>query len=168
MAPPSVSRLQNPPAGLTPVSGILLFCALRGLVDRNEDEMGRLQPEGVFSSEVFSYKAVCEGLPWWLRQKESACSAGDLGLIPGLGRSPGEGNVYPLQYSCLENPMGGGVHGVAKCQTRLSNFHTQYVRAFICGGEQGGVAGICSHPQILQSCCRLLWNSKHFRSDKGG
>ena len=40
--------------------------------------------------------------------KASACNAGDLGSIPGLGRSPGEGNGIPLQYSCLENPMGGG------------------------------------------------------------
>ena len=40
--------------------------------------------------------------------KESACSAGDMGLIPGLGRSPGEGNGNPLQYSCLENPMDRG------------------------------------------------------------
>ena len=40
--------------------------------------------------------------------KESACNAGDLGLIPGSGRSPGEGNVYPLRYSCLENPMDRG------------------------------------------------------------
>ena len=52
---------------------------------------------------------------------------GDPGLIPGLGRSPGEGNGYPLQYSCLENPMEGGswnstVHGVTKSLTRLSNF----------------------------------------------
>ena len=54
--------------------------------------------------------------------KESACSAGDLASIPGLGRSPGEGNGNPLQYSCLENPMNGGawqatVHGVAKSRT---------------------------------------------------
>ena len=40
--------------------------------------------------------------------KESACNAGDLGLISGLGRYPGEGNGYPLQYSCLENPMDRG------------------------------------------------------------
>ena len=51
--------------------------------------------------------------------KESACNAGDMGSIPGLGRSPGEGNGNPLQYSCLENPMDGGtsqatVHGVAR------------------------------------------------------
>ena len=58
--------------------------------------------------------------------KEFACSSGDPGLIPGWGRSPGEGNGYPLQYSCLENPMGWGtsrviVHGVTKSQTRLSD-----------------------------------------------
>ena len=45
---------------------------------------------------------------WLSVGKESAFSAGDLGSIPGLGRSPGEGNGTPLQYSCLENPMGGG------------------------------------------------------------
>ena len=58
--------------------------------------------------------------------KESACSAGDPGSIPGLGRSPGEGNVNPLQYSCLENYRDRGawqaiVHGVAKSQTWLSD-----------------------------------------------
>ena len=57
----------------------------------------------------------------------SACNVGDLGSIPGLGRSPGEGNGNPLQYSCLENPMDRGawwaiVHGVAKSWTRLSDF----------------------------------------------
>ena len=51
--------------------------------------------------------------------KESACNARDLGLIPGLGRSPGEGNSKPLQYSCLKNPVDRGawqatVHGVAR------------------------------------------------------
>ena len=55
--------------------------------------------------------------------KESACNAGDLGSIPGLGRSPGEGQGYPLQYSGLENSMHGIVHGIAKSRTRLSNFH---------------------------------------------
>ena len=58
--------------------------------------------------------------------KASAYNAGDLGLNPGSGRSPGEGNGNPLQYSCLENPTDRGawwatVHGVAKSQTRLSN-----------------------------------------------
>ena len=45
------------------------------------------------------------GLPWWLSGKESACNAGDLGSIPGSGRSPGGGHGKSLQYSCLENPM---------------------------------------------------------------
>ena len=59
--------------------------------------------------------------------KESACSAGDPGLIPGSGRSPGEGNSHPLYYPCLENSMDRGAwqataHGVAKSQTRLSDF----------------------------------------------
>jgi len=54
--------------------------------------------------------------------KESACNAGDLGSIPGLGKSPGEGNGNPLQYSCLENPWtedpgGATVHGVSKSWT---------------------------------------------------
>ena len=55
--------------------------------------------------------------------KESACNVGDLGSIPGLRRSPGEGQGYPLQYSGLENSMDYTVHGVAKSQTRLSDFH---------------------------------------------
>ena len=57
--------------------------------------------------------------------KESACNAGDLGLIPGLGRSPGEGNGYPLWYSCPENSMDRGtwwatVHEITKSWTQLS------------------------------------------------
>ena len=59
--------------------------------------------------------------------KESACSAGDLGSIPGLGRSPGEGKDYPLQYSGLENSMDCIVHGVAKSQTRLGKFHFTFI-----------------------------------------
>ena len=55
--------------------------------------------------------------------KESACNAGDLGLIPGLGKSPGEEKGYPLQYSDLESSLDCIVHGVAKSWTRLSNFH---------------------------------------------
>ena len=55
--------------------------------------------------------------------KETACNAGDLGLIPGLGRSPEEGKGYPLQYSGLENSMDCTVHEVAKSWTQLSDFH---------------------------------------------
>ena len=61
--------------------------------------------------------------------KASVCNAGDPGSIPGLGRSPGEGNGSPLQYSPLENPMDcrawkGTVHGVTKSRTQLSDFTT--------------------------------------------
>ena len=53
---------------------------------------------------------------------------GDSGLIPGSGRFPGEGKGYPLQYSGLENAMDCIVHGVAKSQTRLSDFHLNFTR----------------------------------------
>ena len=65
------------------------------------------------------------GFPGGSASKESACNAGDLGSIPGSGRSPGEGNGYPLQYSCQENSIDKGVwqavvHGVTKSRTRLT------------------------------------------------
>ena len=68
-----------------------------------------------------------KGFPGGSEVKASACNIGDLGSIPGSGRSPGEGNGSPLQYSCLENPMDRGswqatVHGVAKSWTQLSDF----------------------------------------------
>ena len=69
--------------------------------------------------------------------KASAYNAGDPSSIPGLGRSPGEGNGNPLQYSCLENPMDGGawyatVRVVAKSQTRLTDFtFTCYVQNLV-------------------------------------
>ena len=67
-----------------------------------------------------------KGLPCGSDGKESACNAGDQGSIPGSGRSPGEGNGYPLQYSCLENSTDRGVCwptvlGLSKSQTRLSD-----------------------------------------------
>ena len=69
---------------------------------------------------------VCRGFAGDSDDKESACSAGDPGSIPGSGRSPGEGNGNPFQYFCLENSMDRGVwwvtiHGVAKSRTQLSN-----------------------------------------------
>ena len=68
------------------------------------------------------------GFPGGSEGKESACNAGDADLIPGLERSPGEQNGFPLQDSCLENPMGRGtwqatVHGVAESQTQLRDYH---------------------------------------------
>ena len=106
------------------------------------------------------------GFPGSSVGKESACNAGDQGLIPGLGRSPGEGNGYPLQYSCLENSMDRGawkaaVHGVAEGWTRLSDFtftfhfhalekematHSSVLAWRIPGtGEPGGLPSMGSH-----------------------
>ena len=70
----------------------------------------------------------CLGFPGGSDGKESACNAGDPGSIPESGKSPGEENGNPLQYSCLENSMDRGaglviVHGVSKSQTRLSSWH---------------------------------------------
>ena len=69
---------------------------------------------------------TASGFPGGSAGKESACIVGDVGSVPGLGRSPGEGNGYPLQVSCLENSMDCIVHGVAKSRTRMSNFHFLY------------------------------------------
>ena len=66
------------------------------------------------------------GFPCGSAGKESAYNPGDLGLIPGLGRSPGEGKGYPLQCSGLENSMDYIVHGVAKSRTQLSDFHFHF------------------------------------------
>ena len=72
---------------------------------------------------IYLYKYInYMGFPSDSDGKESACNVGDLGLILGLGKSPGERNGYPLQYSCLENPMYRGawqatVHGIAKSRT---------------------------------------------------
>ena len=62
-----------------------------------------------------------QGFPCGSADKESTCNAGDLGLTPGLGRSPGEGKGYPYQYSGPENSMDCVLHRVA---TQLSDFHT--------------------------------------------
>ena len=64
------------------------------------------------------------GFPYGSAGKESTCNVGDLCSILGLGRSPGEGKGYPLQYSGLENSMDCIVHGVAKSWTQLSNFYS--------------------------------------------
>ena len=81
------------------------------------------------------------GFPGGSEVKASARNAKDLGLIPGSGSSPGEGNGNPLQYSCPENPKDGGAwwatfHGVAKRWTRLSDFTSlcfiNYAKAFDC------------------------------------
>ena len=76
-------------------------------------------------NSVSAFPFLYKGFPCGLAGKESACNAGDLGSIPGLGRSAGEGNGCPLQNSGLENSMECIVHGVAELDTteRLSLFY---------------------------------------------
>ena len=68
------------------------------------------------------------GFPSGSAVKESSCNAGDQRSIPGLGRSPGEGIGYPLQYSGLENSIDCIVHGISKSWTRLSDFHFHFIK----------------------------------------
>ena len=83
--------------------------------------------------------AVFLGFPGGSAGKESACNWGDLGSIPGLERSPEERNTYPLRYSGLENSMNCIVHGVAKSQTQLSDFHFHFFLLYkLCDVEQFG------------------------------
>ena len=82
---------------------------------------------GIIMLYEFVATSTVPDFPGGSNGKASAYNAGDLGSIPRLGRSPGEGNGNPLQYSCLENPTAGRarqatVHGVAKSWTRLSEF----------------------------------------------
>ena len=97
------------------------------------------------------------GFPDGSYDKESACNAGDLGLIPGSGRSPGEGNGKPLQYSCLENPMDRGAWHYSPwgCRVRhdwVTNTHIhtyrQLTMLWVPGGQQRDSA-IYIHVSIL-------------------
>ena len=126
------------------------------------------------------------GFPCDSDGKESACNAGDLGLIPGLGRSPGEGKGYPLLYSGLENSMDCIVHGVAKSQTRLSDFHftsvfkwaflivqsiqtlpaMQETRGRSLGQEDPLEKEMATHSSIL--AWRILWAEEHGRLQSMG
>ena len=73
--------------------------------------------EGVSCPPSLGRERVGEGFPGGSVGKEPTCNVGDLGLVPGLGSSPGEGSGYPRWYSGLENSMDCIVHGVAKSQT---------------------------------------------------
>ena len=79
---------------------------------------------------IFTYN-LSNGLPWWLTGKESDCKAGDMGSVPGWGRSPGEGHGNPLQYSCWKNPIDRGEEpgglwsmGLRKTWTQLKSLST--------------------------------------------
>ena len=93
------------------------------------------------------------GFPGGSAGKESACNVGDLGLIAGLGRSPGEGKGYPLQYSGMENSMNYTVHEVAKSQTRVSNFHLSPMAALTSFHRLSGL----KQPKFIPF---LFWMSK--------
>ena len=95
--------------------------------------------------------------------KESARNVGDLGLIPGFGRSPGEGKGYPLQYSGLENSMDCIAHGVAKSQTWLSDFHTQQILGKGFPGDASGKEPVCQ----CRRCRRCGFNPWVGRSREG-
>ena len=95
-----------------------------GLMEVNRNEIRQFFR---FLSVLSTEHGTWVGFPGGSEVEASACNAGDLGSIPGSGRSSGDGNGHPLQYSCLENPMDRGawqatVHGVAKSRTRLSDF----------------------------------------------
>ena len=78
------------------------------------------------SARSFTFLHTLSSFPCGSAGKESACNAGDLALIPGLGRFPGEGKSYPVQYSGLENSMDSIAHGITKSRTRLSYFHFHF------------------------------------------
>ena len=93
----------------------------------------------VYSQMIYICVLIHICIFWAQTVEESISNAGDLGLIPGLGRPHGEGNDYPLQYSVLENSMDRGtwratVHGVAKSRTRLRDFrfHTLLFANDVC------------------------------------
>ena len=123
---------------LSTFSAYLLLSLLR--LQWQECTIFCYSPTGLWDDSFFSIQSIfsllfrlgdfrCSvlGFPGGSDGKASTCNAGDLGSIPGLGRSPGEGNGNPLQHSCLENPMDGGawqatIHGAAKSRTQLSDF----------------------------------------------
>ena len=104
------------------------------------EESGSLSSDYVYKAGMIFSSGGAErvggaGFPGGSAGKESSCNAGDLGSIPRLGRSPGEGKGYPLQYSGLENSKDHIVHGFAKSRTRLSDF--QSWKCPIVDGELG-------------------------------
>ena len=101
------------------------------------------------------------GLPLWLSGKEYACNAGDVGSIPGSGRSCGEGHGNPLQYSCLGNPMDRGVwqttvHEAAKSQTWFKWLSTHMPREYSC--QNNMYVDTCVYVYVkLVTLLSLLW-----------
>ena len=99
------------------------------------------------------------GFPGGSAGKESACNAGNLGSIPGLGRSPGEGKGYPLYYSGLENSMDCIVHVVAKSWTRLSDFHNSTSSQLSCGNNNTDVIEIVKIHEVSTCLSVVEWKA---------
>ena len=116
--------------------------------------------------EIWVLMSFFSGLLWWLSGKDSAWNAGAPSLIPGLGRSPGEGNGNPLQDYCLGSPMDRGawesiVHGITKSQTQLSNWAAAAAKSLqscltLCDPIDGLLPG-SSVPGILQARLRCYF-----------
>ena len=104
-----------------------------------------LMNSALFSFADFNlYHFAVMGFPRGSAGKESTCNVGDLGLIPGLARSPGEGKGYPLYYYSLENSLDCLVQGVTKSLTQLSGFHFHFLFAVINYN--------CYHESLLDLC----------------
>ena len=130
-------------------------------------ETSRLCPSSTQASGVVSTSQMTlVASPGGSEVKTSACNVGDLGSIPGSGRSPGEGNGNPLQYSCLENPMGRGawwatVRRVAKSGTWLSDFtFFHFHRWHRCPLEIMFTSILCMCGKPPQSRMKL-WHVRH-------
>ena len=117
---------------------------------------------------IYPFTFLFVGFPGGSEVKASASNAGDLGSIPGSGRSPGEGNGNPLQHSCLENPMDGGAwwatdHGVAKSRTRPSDFTFTFLFVSI------PIYFDCIHDITKTGfLCHLLKHLEHVKSNIRG
>ena len=115
-------------------------------------------------SGLISFKM---GFPCGSGGKESTCNAGDLGSIPGLGRSPGEGKGYPPQHSGLENSKDYIVHGVSKSQTQLSDLHCHFLLGLtrLITLQSKGFSRVCSSATVRKhqffSVQPSLWSNSH-------
>ena len=87
---------------------------------------------------------IVGGFPGGSAGKELPCNSRDLSSVPGLGRCPGEGNSYPLQYSGLENSTDCIVHGVTKSWARLIDFHFQIIRSVGFPGSSDSKESACN------------------------
>ena len=147
----------------------------------SREKMTVYQPERGSSADTESASAsildillsrvvVCKSLsfPGGSEVKASATNIGDLGSIPGSGRSPGERNGNPLQYSCLENPMDWGawlaaVHGVTKSRTRLSDFTYLFKSMVFCYSSLNGLKLTSKCRETLKNFCLARKKSKRTR-----